>query len=60
MVESSMMKMSLEELQAHWVAAQNIDRFQDLLDAETEDGKYKILARLLSLELEKMKLVSPR
>jgi hypothetical protein len=42
------------ELHAKWVATQNIDRFQQLLDAETEDGKYRLLAQLLSHELEQL------
>jgi hypothetical protein len=40
------------ELHAKWVAAQDIGRFQELLNAETEDGKYKVLAQLLSYELD--------
>lgn len=36
------------EFYAKWVAAQNIGRFQELLNAETEDGKYKILAQVLN------------
>jgi hypothetical protein len=43
------------ELHAKWVAAENIGRFRELLDAETEDGKFKILAQLLSYELEQLK-----
>jgi hypothetical protein len=38
----------LAEFYAKWVAAQNIGRFQELLNAETEDGKYKILAQVLN------------
>jgi len=48
-----------EQRWADWVATQSIDHFQERLNAETEDGKYKILALLLSDELEKLKL-SPR
>jgi hypothetical protein len=40
------------ELHAKWVAAKNIGRLQELLGAETADGKYKILAQLLSYELD--------
>jgi hypothetical protein len=50
-----MMKETASQLHAKWVAAQNIGRFPQLLDAETEDGKYKILAQLLSHELEQLK-----
>jgi hypothetical protein len=45
------------ELHAKWVAAQDISRFQELLSAETEDGKYKILAQLLSHELKQLSRV---
>jgi hypothetical protein len=38
------------ELHAQWVAAQDISRFQELLNAEAEDGKYKILAQLLHMD----------
>jgi len=47
------------ELHAKWVVSQDIGRFQQLLNTETEDGKYKLLAQLLSHELEQMKK-SPR
>jgi len=43
------------ELHAKWVASQNIVRFQSLLNAETEDGKYNLLAQLLSHELTQPK-----
>ena len=43
------------ELHAKWVVSQDIGRFQQLLNTETEDGKYKLLAQLLSHELEQMK-----
>lgn len=42
------------ELRARWVAAQDIGRFQELLNAETDDGKYRILAQLLSYEMEQL------
>jgi hypothetical protein len=45
------------ELHAKWATALDIGRFQELLNAETEDGKYKILAQLLSYEFEQ---ISPR
>jgi hypothetical protein len=44
-----------ELMWADWVAAQSIGHFQERLNAETEDGKYKILAQLLSSELGKLK-----
>ena len=42
------------ELHAKWVAAQDIGSFHDMLSAETEDGKFSILAQLLSQDLERM------
>ena len=39
------------ELHANWVASQDIARFQSLLNAESDDGKYILLAQLLSHEL---------
>ena len=44
-----------EQQWADWVATQDIGHFQEKLNAETEDGKYKILAQLLSRELGKLK-----
>jgi hypothetical protein len=49
------MDKALAELQAKLVAAQKSGRFEELLDAETEDGRYKILAQLLSYEMEELK-----
>lgn len=43
-----------DQVWANWVARQDIGHFQEMLDAETEDGKYKILAQLLSNELGKL------
>jgi hypothetical protein len=36
-------------LHAKWVTTQDADRFQELLNAETEDGQYNVLIELLSL-----------
>jgi len=47
------------ELHAKWVASQDIARFQSLLNSETEDGKYNLLAQLLSLELAQLKKAPP-
>ena len=47
------------QIWADWVATQTVDHFQETLSAATEDGKYKILAQLLSSELERLK-ISPR
>ena len=49
-----MMEKTKEQLWAGWVATQGTGYFQERLNAETEDGKYKILAQLLSCELEKI------
>lgn len=46
---------SESERHAKWVAAQDIGQFQRLLNAENEDGKHRILAQLLSHELEQLK-----
>ena len=48
-----MTKMTREELQADWTATKNIVRFQELLNGETDDGRYEILAQLLADEFEK-------
>jgi hypothetical protein len=50
-----MMSEGPSELHARWAVAQNMGRFQELLNEETEDGKYKILAQLLSHEMEQLK-----
>jgi hypothetical protein len=55
MVETIMMKMPQEKLQADWVATQNIARFQELLRTETDKGRCKILERLLADEFVKFK-----
>jgi hypothetical protein len=44
-----------EQIWADWVASQTVDHFQERLNAATEDGKYRILAQLLSWELENLK-----
>lgn len=49
-----MMDRDCTESRARWVAAQDIGRFQELLNAETDDGKYRILAQLLSHEMEQL------
>jgi len=54
-VEMGMIEKTKEQAWSGWVATQGVDHFQERLNAETEDGKYKILAQLLSSELEKLK-----
>jgi hypothetical protein len=46
---------ALKQVWADWVATQTVDHFQETLSAATEDGKYKILAQLLSSELYKIR-----
>jgi hypothetical protein len=48
-----------EQIWADWVAKQSDGNFQEMLDAQTEDAKYQILARRLSLELDRLKM-APR
>ena len=48
-----MVIMTQEQMQADWFATKNIVRFQELLNGETDDGKYRILAQLLADEFEK-------
>jgi len=50
-----MTESSKERRWADWLAAQTMDRFQEKLNAATEDDQYKILAQLLSDELERLK-----
>jgi hypothetical protein len=50
-----MMKMPQDKLRTDWVDTQNIVRFQERLNAATEDGRYKILAQLLTDEFRKFK-----
>jgi hypothetical protein len=55
MMETGMAEKSKERLWANWMAMQNVCDFPEMLDAQTEDHKYKILAQLLSFELEKLR-----
>jgi hypothetical protein len=48
------MEKTKEKIWADWLATQS-SNFQELLDAATEDEKYKILAQLLVMDLEKSK-----
>ena len=54
-----MTKKTKDQLWADWVATQDVGHFQERLNAETEDGKYKILAHLLSRRLEQLKKQPP-
>ena len=50
-----MIEKTKEQIWTDWVAMQGGDHFQDMLNAQTEDGKYQTLARLLSKELGQLK-----
>ena len=55
MLETIMAKMTQEQMQADWSATKNIVGFQDLLNGETDDGRYSILSQLLAEEFKKFK-----
>ena len=50
-----MEKMTQERMHADWTATKNIVRFQELLNGETDEGRYRILSQLLSDEFETFK-----
>ena len=50
-----MAKPTQEQIQADWIATKNIVGFQELLNGEIDEGRYKILSQLLSDEFEKFK-----
>ena len=50
-----MAKMTTEQMQGDLSAIKNIAGFQELLNSETDDGRYKILSQLLSDEFGKLK-----
>jgi hypothetical protein len=54
-VETVMTKMTQEQMQTDWTATKNIVRFQELLNSETDDGRYRILSQLLVEEFGKFK-----
>jgi hypothetical protein len=55
----SVMNMTQEQLQAYWAETLSMVRFQEKLDAESEEGKYKILADLLLDEFRKINTSQP-
>jgi hypothetical protein len=55
MLETIMAKMTQEQMQADWTTTKNIVGFQELLNGETDDGRYNILSQLLSDEFRKFK-----
>jgi len=54
MMEIGIMEKTKEQIWADWLAKQS-SNFQELLNAATEDEKYKILAQLLFGDMEKSK-----
>jgi hypothetical protein len=50
-----MLEKTQEQVWAAWLSKQNGGNFQEMLNAQTEDGKYQILAKLLSDEVEQIK-----
>jgi hypothetical protein len=52
-----MLEETKEQIWADWVATQSSGNFQEMLNAQTEDAKYQILAQLLCEELGKMRSV---
>ena len=48
-----------EQQWADWVATQDDGHFQERLNAQTEDGKFEILAQLLSREPGNPKKATP-
>jgi hypothetical protein len=56
-MEAVMLEMTREERNADRIVKQSIDGFQARFNAQTDDGKYNVLAQLLANEfrtLEKM------
>jgi hypothetical protein len=53
MMEAIMIRRTQRQLHADRIASGDIVRFQDLLNAETDDGKYEILQQLLADEFGK-------
>jgi len=49
-----------EQTWADWISKQTDDHFQEMLNAQTEDAKYQIIAPLLSRRLEKLKKAPQR
>jgi hypothetical protein len=58
-MEMGMADKTAAELHADWIVAQNIARFQEKFNAETDDGRFKILALLLADEFSKFEKAPP-
>jgi hypothetical protein len=52
-MEMGMADKTAAELHADWIVAQNIARFHERFNAETDDGRFEILAALLADEFTK-------
>ena len=50
-----MAEKTLAERQADWIAAANTVTIQEKLESETDEFRYRILATLLTNELEKFR-----
>ena len=50
-----MNKINQHDRQAHWMATENVARFQALMDTETDTCQRKLLEGLIVLEREKLK-----
>jgi hypothetical protein len=53
MLETIMAQSTQEQRRARWATTRNIVGFQELLNGETDDGRYSILSHLLAEELKK-------
>ena len=54
LTEAVIPEMTREERHADLIATQNIAGFQERINAETDEGKYRVLARLLANEFRKL------
>ncbi|HEX4027325.1 MAG TPA: hypothetical protein VHX18_06860 [Rhizomicrobium sp.] len=50
-----MLEKTKEQMWAGWLAKESAGNFQEMLNAQTEDSKYQILAQLLSQELGQLR-----
>ena len=55
--EIKMNKMNQHDRQTHWMATENVARFQALMDTETDTCQRKLLEGLIVLEKEKLKKI---
>jgi hypothetical protein len=50
-----MLEKTKEQIWTDWLGRQSDGNFQGMLNAQTEDAKYQILAKLLSEEIGQLK-----